>query len=860
MVKTTKTNRLKYVGGLLIGIMLFTLSMSVLFDFELVDEVKAQPQDFITVKDGMFSYLDERGYNFQFQCEINQVLIIESAKIISEKQVKIISNNSFGETVLTFDLLDEGEVKFSIDHQGNMIRDYWFRLTIPKSDYQLLYNDSVLAWGSGNFNFIDMKDSSFWLDQTGDNYWLSVKFEDTRDFWIDPILSKEIVLDSVNIEVNNTIGQAEEDYDGTFDESDAKALLNMDENTGLVVENDAPVGEDFYFKEGSEPTWNDTSAFPTFNSSIRFQIGGFPYYGDIINSTGQNVPFSTNTFTIEMWIYIVGGTNQVLFSRGFKGGADKTHFQLQLSGGSYPNIVGDGGSHTSVDGFSLNVWNYLAYTYQSGSPFPDGHKIYLNGVEASSYNTGISSNVNVIQTDELYIGASYYYVPDRGKYAFNGYMDNFKYFGGRVMDENEIAGRYYNYTTYSLYGYGEADPFNVSADRIGSLINGSNQVTYDINYSINIPENETEDYKWAKHDQIFYVPHNYSFVNVTFGNGTIKTVEEGFEIDIFNSTHDQVNVTLVYDGTNRLNVNGTWNWTFITPNAVVYFEIDPNIYDGVLVNTSGIAYYIRIANDTEGIVNYLVNISIKNSAEEILTTQSKLTGANGWLNSTINASWLMTDDKKFHVCVFVPNATFMGYATKYITSYQDFEPPILNSVVYESKVLQNYPLVIEVYVEDEFTVTSDISVSINYGFISSGQLDSSATVVFYSGNRFRVEISGKPAETTIWFNFELTDNLTNTYTSTIFSADWYEQVAGGDEGGSDGDGGVSPATPAATSSGGDSTMMILFFIAGAVMVAVIGYGVFRRVTVRTRKVKTTEVVTGFGGFGKIDETITEKGG
>jgi hypothetical protein len=409
-------------------------------------------------------------------------------------------------------------------------------------------------------------------------------------------------------------------------------------------------------------------------------------------------------------------------------------------------------------------------------------------------------------------------------------------------------------TTYN-FTYGDTTVANQSGNVIGEwygfLVNGSNQAYYKLNYTITEP---SELVNWVYHNHSFYYPVNYTLVNVTFGDGTFKTIIDGFEIENYNSTYKKV----VFETT----VNGTFDWNFLTPNAITYLNINPQWQvNGTLINHSLIQYQIRVANGSEGIMNYPVNISVKWSDETVLYLEQKSTGSNGWLNSSFDQNLAMLADHEFWVCVTGVNQSFMGYAVDYYLSYSDYTPPTITAIEYEESTDPKIPKPFNVWVEDEWTITQECTVEMQYSYISSGTLTESTMGSFQAG-KFVISLAGQTADTTIWFKFIVSDNLSNSFETQVFQAIWEEPaVVAGDGDGGDGDGGAPPA--GAPSRGGiGSEWLILLFAIGAVFAAVLIIGIYRRVTVRTRRVEEREVISVFGRTGQAKEKIKveEKGG
>lgn len=1136
-----KLNRWKVIGVGLLGIMLFSASMAFLFDFKSPDLARADPNDLITVKDGLFSFLDNNGYNFEFQCEINQILIVETERYISDNEFIMVSNNSFGITTFTFDYLDNGDVKFTIDHKGNMIRDHWFRITIKDIGFRLFFEESVLSWSSGSFDYSDMSVlDNFWLDQSDSSYWLSVKFLNSRDFWIDPLLSQEILVGDVAVSVYDKLNIVDSDfYEGSvgywdFEEAFESIPLSEVVSDVNVTRNDTMLGtvpsgydegilnpsfeSDFDNWTDSGSAWLYTTNPDRARTGVQCvgyangagyveqnitdilvsEVSEISYYGKQFEASagvGVRVIYNDTTFTEEgftitgydVWqkksvnlgllssgktidairLYWILNTpyiddvslhistyteesnvtivnNQVASSINIISSYVEhcINYSIELPSyhSEYPdtswtghnnsfyisvswNLInvtfGNGTVKTSEDGFSISsfnsshnkvlffagevngtyIWffdseitwvldssgnghngthalNYDSDTYNStlssfavnntgggtwdsekvdlgnssdfyfgdnpeddtmNNPFSIGYwlkfadansemgnaigktasneysvgewKIGMtnsrqnmfidSGTGLGDYTAYMYRSVNQARpgVSDIYANGIWYFFvftyggemdylnisfyedgvkrnADKGWEAgtltpFNQTNDHLTFGNtntnnrgldsGTEMDDvslwdRELTVRDIEYMYFFTHTYLLTDSENNDVGKnYGYLTNGSNQIQYKINYTVLHDETLDGDSTGVvdRYHQ-FLIPHNYSFVNVTLPNGTLKTVESGFTIDSYNSTHDLVNITDIID-------NGTFTWFFVTDNAIAYLDINPRYpVNGTLTNQSEVFYYIRVANGSVGLINYPVTIEVKHSDETVVYEEDKLTGANGWLNSSFDSQLEMYSDYKFWFCVTGTNTSFMGYAVDYYMSYNDWTEPVISQIDYDADIIENNPFILYLYVSDDFTLSADLTVHFYYSTISSGSLDDYYSLVYVSGNKFELSIAGKSAETTMWFQIRVWDNLSNLVQTSIYQIDWIVPPAGdsGDDGGGNG---VSPIVASTPSAGGDSTVMILLFIAGGVMVAVLGYAVFKRTQVRTREVKTTEVITGFGGFGSTTETKIEKG-
>lgn len=380
----------------------------------------------------------------------------------------------------------------------------------------------------------------------------------------------------------------------------------------------------------------------------------------------------------------------------------------------------------------------------------------------------------------------------------------------------------------------------------GYLTNGSNQVVYELNYTIQ-QQNDTQLFDYVHK---FYYPKSYSFYNVTFGNGTTKTIQSGFTITSFNSSHYLVEVTAWE--------NGTWEWNFITENSVVYFNISPRIEDGLQYNVTEIYYNASLMNGSTALIGYPVVIEVKAPEDVVLSNDTKTSGIGGWINSSISGSWDMQTDKEIYVSVRCTNQSFLGYEVEYLLAYQDFDAPEITAIEFDEITDPNLPKEFFVWTTDTWTDTADITVEMLYSFISSGSLTES-TFGSLAAGKFEISVAGQSADTTVWFKFIVTDNMSNSFETGVYEAEWAEPAPPTGDGDGDGDG-VAPPAVAPRPAGIGTEWLILLFALGAVFAAVLVIGIYRRVVVRTRRVEEREVITVFGRTGRAKERVEEKRG
>ena len=148
--------------------------------------------------------------------------------------------------------------------------------------------------------------------------------------------------------------------------------------------------------------------------------------GDYLYSVWKpNLELGSGNFTIEFWIYAVGGNSLYCWSTDWHyamswnyGGASSNRVGIWASSnGSTWNIFNadGGGNGISTGTISTNTWTHVALV-RNGSAWA----LYLNGTSAW---TGTSSATIVTRTDTFRIGGPW---PNSGPADFNGYIDDFR--------------------------------------------------------------------------------------------------------------------------------------------------------------------------------------------------------------------------------------------------------------------------------------------------------------------------------------------------------------------------------------------------------------------------------------------------
>lgn len=103
-----------------------------------------------------------------------------------------------------------------------------------------------------------------------------------------------------------------------------------------------------------------------------------------------SVPYNSSldlssAMTIEFWVYLTDDGGKEVLSKGVSDASENFRIYIQQNADYIYFDYGDGLQYTATTSFTLNLttWYHMAFTVSAGSK---GH-IYVNGVEASSYDT-----------------------------------------------------------------------------------------------------------------------------------------------------------------------------------------------------------------------------------------------------------------------------------------------------------------------------------------------------------------------------------------------------------------------------------------------------------------------------------------
>ena len=126
---------------------------------------------------------------------------------------------------------------------------------------------------------------------------------------------------------------------------------------------------------------------------------------------------STESFTIEFWTYLIGGTgSQVNFYSDYSGASNGISFQKNSS-----NVLqvynGDSLRITGTTTISTGQWYHMALSGTSGS-----YKLFLNGTQEGS----TSSNGFTAGSTNKYIGTFYWAGLGGAVRLVNGYIEDFR--------------------------------------------------------------------------------------------------------------------------------------------------------------------------------------------------------------------------------------------------------------------------------------------------------------------------------------------------------------------------------------------------------------------------------------------------
>ena len=126
---------------------------------------------------------------------------------------------------------------------------------------------------------------------------------------------------------------------------------------------------------------------------------------------------STESFTIEFWTYLIGGTDsQVNFYSEYNGASNGISFE-KTTGNVLKVWNGDSARITGTTTISTGQWYHMALSGTSGS-----YKLFLNGTQEGS----TSSNGFTAGTTNKYIGTFYWAGLGGAVRLLNGYIEDFR--------------------------------------------------------------------------------------------------------------------------------------------------------------------------------------------------------------------------------------------------------------------------------------------------------------------------------------------------------------------------------------------------------------------------------------------------
>ena len=126
---------------------------------------------------------------------------------------------------------------------------------------------------------------------------------------------------------------------------------------------------------------------------------------------------STESFTIEFWTYLIGGTDsQVNFYSDYSGASNGISFE-KTTGNVLKVWNGDSARITGTTTISTGQWYHMALSGTSGS-----YKLFLNGTQEGS----TSSNGFTAGTTNKYIGTFYWAGLGGAVRLLNGYIEDFR--------------------------------------------------------------------------------------------------------------------------------------------------------------------------------------------------------------------------------------------------------------------------------------------------------------------------------------------------------------------------------------------------------------------------------------------------
>ena len=139
---------------------------------------------------------------------------------------------------------------------------------------------------------------------------------------------------------------------------------------------------------------------------------------DYVYVANDDLDLGGVSFTIEFWVYLLGGIGSLItFYSDYAGASSGMAIEKLTNNTIKVNMTGDGADITGTTTLSTGQWYHIALSGDDGS-----YKLFLNGTQEGSTFTGSSTN----GTTNKYIGTFYWSGLGGAVRLWNGYIEDFR--------------------------------------------------------------------------------------------------------------------------------------------------------------------------------------------------------------------------------------------------------------------------------------------------------------------------------------------------------------------------------------------------------------------------------------------------
>ena len=139
---------------------------------------------------------------------------------------------------------------------------------------------------------------------------------------------------------------------------------------------------------------------------------------DYVYVANDDLDLGGVSFTIEFWVYLLGGVGSLItFYSDYAGASSGMAIEKLADNTLKANMTGDGADISGTTTLSTGQWYHIALSGDDGS-----YKLFLNGTQEGSTFTGSSTN----GTTNKYIGTFYWSGLGGAVRLWNGYIEDFR--------------------------------------------------------------------------------------------------------------------------------------------------------------------------------------------------------------------------------------------------------------------------------------------------------------------------------------------------------------------------------------------------------------------------------------------------